>query len=77
MIVTILQAAIAVIGIITLLLQRPKDVNNDANIQSERKALQDNDGSIDAIAADQHDRVQQAFCSGERRGSGNGEKVNH
>lgn len=35
-----------------------KEAIDVANIQRERKALQKTDGSIDAVVADQHDRVQ-------------------
>lgn len=42
-----------------LALQVEKKENSDVtNIQKERRALQKDDGSIDAIVAEQHDRVQ-------------------
>lgn len=59
------------LGITALLIRQyfaakqTKTENADvANIQKERQALEDNDGSIDAVAADQHDRVQQALGGG-------------
>lgn len=38
-----------------------KETIDVANIQLARKALQKTDGSIDAVVAEQHDRVQRAL----------------
>ena len=72
------------LGIAALLLrqyladkQKTEENSDGTNVQAARQALEKNDGSIDAVAADQHDRVQQALGGSGRRGNSDGQEKHH
>lgn len=72
----------ALLGIAALLLrqylagkQTAQENIDVTNIQTERQALEN--GNIDAVVADQHDRVQQALGGGGWRRNGNSEEEHY